>query len=81
MFVLSRKKDEQVKLRIFDAARKTHTTVVITVAKISRNKIKLRFDAPTAVVIERPDYLAKIGTTSYGPERQAADRLRSTVAG
>ena len=72
MFVLSRKKGEQVRLRMFDPARANYKTVVITVTKIGRNKIKLRFDAPDDVVIERPEYLAKIGMTSYGPERPAA---------
>jgi sRNA-binding carbon storage regulator CsrA len=69
MFVLSRRKDEQIRLKMFDREKNTHTTVTITVTKIGRQRIKLRFDAPNDVLIERPEYLSKIGTMGYGTER------------
>lgn len=72
MFVLSRRKDDQVRLRVFDSTRQAYTTVTVTVAKIGRRRVKLRFDAPDSVIIERPDYLDRIGATSYGAERPDA---------
>lgn len=66
---MSRKKDEQIRLRLFDREKNTHTTVTITVTKLGRQKVKLRFDAPNDVLIERPEYLNRIGASGYGTER------------
>lgn len=69
MFVLSRKEGEQVNLRILAHDGKPDINVILTVKKIGRRKVKLLFDASETVVIERPDYLSKIGGDSYGAKR------------
>ena len=48
--VLTRKLNEQVSVSLDDA-----TTVLVTVARIDRNQVRLLFDAPTEVKIERPE--------------------------
>ena len=48
--VLTRKLNEQVSVSLDN-----DTTVIITVARIDRNQVRLLFDAPTEVKIERPE--------------------------
>ena len=48
--VLTRKLNEQVSVSLDD-----NTTVLVTVARIDRNQVRLLFDAPTEVKIERPE--------------------------
>ena len=48
--VLTRKLNEQVSVSLDN-----DTTVLITVARIDRNQVRLLFDAPTEVKIERPE--------------------------
>jgi|TARA_R100000664_G_scaffold14223_1_gene22366 carbon storage regulator CsrA len=48
--VLTRKLNEQVSVSLDD-----DTTVLVTVARIDRNQVRLLFDAPTEVKIERPE--------------------------
>lgn len=56
MFVISRKQDEKIKLKIYSRGTAADPIVVnISVAEIKRNKIKLNFDAPKSVVILRAE--------------------------
>ena len=48
--VLTRKLNEQVAVSLDD-----DTTVLITVARIDRNQVRLLFDAPSEIKIERPE--------------------------
>jgi carbon storage regulator CsrA len=48
--VLTRKLNEQVSVSLDN-----DTTVLVTVARIDRNQVRLLFDAPTEVKIERPE--------------------------
>ena len=48
--VLTRKLNEQVAVSLDD-----NTTVLITVARIDRNQVRLLFDAPSEIKIERPE--------------------------
>ena len=48
--VLTRKLNEQVSVSLDD-----DTTLLVTVARIDRNQVRLLFDAPTEVKIERPE--------------------------
>jgi carbon storage regulator CsrA len=48
--VLSRKLDEQIRLQFDD-----ETSVLITVKRIDRNQVRLLFDAPLEVIIQRSE--------------------------
>lgn len=48
--VLSRKLDEQIRLQFDD-----ETFVLITVKRIDRNQVRLLFDAPREVIIQRSE--------------------------
>lgn len=48
--VLSRKLDEQIRLQFDD-----ETSVLITVKRIDRNQVRLLFDAPKEVIIQRSE--------------------------
>lgn len=48
--VLTRKIDEQVLVYLDD-----NTSVLVTVARIDRNQVRLLFEAPNSVKIERPE--------------------------
>ena len=48
--VLSRKLEEQIRLQFDD-----ETSVLITVKRIDRNQVRLLFDAPKEVIIQRSE--------------------------
>jgi carbon storage regulator CsrA len=48
--VLSRKLNEQIRLQFDD-----ETSVLITVKRIDRNQVRLLFDAPLEVIIQRSE--------------------------
>lgn len=48
--VLSRKLDERIRLQFDD-----ETSVLITVKRIDRNQVRLLFDAPKEVIIQRSE--------------------------
>ena len=48
--VLSRKLDEQIRLQFDD-----ETSVLIIVKRIDRNQVRLLFDAPLEVIIQRSE--------------------------